>query len=152
MHYKVWDDITYPFPNFNGCTVEVWERISNFIPHLTGCMITYPCCRSEMLLCSVLVSRETDSKYIWYQYSITHYFPLRMMHAFIHRINCFIVWVLPDFVHIARIVYFIFIYVLIALSCQIMTPAALNWSKIKLYDLKAEMRSKSSKINPSAFQ
>ena len=23
------DEITYPFPNFNGATVEVWERISN---------------------------------------------------------------------------------------------------------------------------
>ena len=21
---KVWDEITYPFPNFNGCTIEVW--------------------------------------------------------------------------------------------------------------------------------
>ena len=30
---------TYPFPNFNGATVEVWEWISNFIPHF----ITYPC-------------------------------------------------------------------------------------------------------------
>ena len=27
----MWDEITYPFPNFNGCTVEVWEYISNFI-------------------------------------------------------------------------------------------------------------------------
>ena len=34
--------ITYPFTNFNGCTVEVWERISNFIPHFTGHVITYP--------------------------------------------------------------------------------------------------------------
>ena len=25
IHYKVWDEITYLFPNFNGCTVEVWE-------------------------------------------------------------------------------------------------------------------------------
>ena len=25
------DEIIYPFPNFNGATVEVWERISNFI-------------------------------------------------------------------------------------------------------------------------
>ena len=33
MSRKVWDEITYPFPNFNGCTVEVWEWISNFIPH-----------------------------------------------------------------------------------------------------------------------
>ena len=23
MHCKVWDEITYPFINFNGCTVEV---------------------------------------------------------------------------------------------------------------------------------
>ena len=27
-------EITYPFPNFNSCTIEVWEWISNFIPHL----------------------------------------------------------------------------------------------------------------------
>ena len=33
IHYKVWDEITYSFPNFNGCTVEVWERINNFNPH-----------------------------------------------------------------------------------------------------------------------
>ena len=31
MLNKVWDEITYPFPNFNGCTIEVWEWISNFI-------------------------------------------------------------------------------------------------------------------------
>ena len=34
MLSKAWDEITYPFPNFNGATVEVWEWISNFIPHL----------------------------------------------------------------------------------------------------------------------
>ena len=28
---------TYPFPNFNGGNVEVWEWINNFIPHLTWC-------------------------------------------------------------------------------------------------------------------
>ena len=26
---KVWDEITYPFPNFNDATVEVWKRICN---------------------------------------------------------------------------------------------------------------------------
>ena len=31
----MWYEITYPFPNFNGATVEVWERVSNFIPHYT---------------------------------------------------------------------------------------------------------------------
>ena len=29
----VWDDITCPFPNFNGTAVHVWEWISNFNPH-----------------------------------------------------------------------------------------------------------------------
>ena len=43
IHYKAWDEITYPFPNFNSATVEVWEWISNFIPHFTGHVITYPC-------------------------------------------------------------------------------------------------------------
>ena len=32
IYYKVMDNITYPFPNFNGCT----ERISDFIPHFAG--------------------------------------------------------------------------------------------------------------------
>ena len=37
IHYKMWQEITYPFPNFNGCNVEVWEWIiiSNFIPPYT---------------------------------------------------------------------------------------------------------------------
>ena len=38
----MWDEITYPFLNFNGATVEVYEWISNFIPHLTGCVIIDP--------------------------------------------------------------------------------------------------------------
>ena len=37
MLSKVWDDITYPFINFNGCTVEVKEWIINFTPHYNGC-------------------------------------------------------------------------------------------------------------------
>ena len=43
IHYEVWDEVTYQFPDFNGATVEVWESISNFIPHLSGRVITYPC-------------------------------------------------------------------------------------------------------------
>ena len=43
IHYKMWDEITYPFLNFNGSTVEVKEWISNFILHFTGHVITYPC-------------------------------------------------------------------------------------------------------------
>ena len=38
IHYKLWDEITYPFLNFNGATVEVLEWINNIIPHITtGC-------------------------------------------------------------------------------------------------------------------
>ena len=40
---KLWGEITYPSPNFNGCTVEVWEWISNFIPQLLIDASTYPC-------------------------------------------------------------------------------------------------------------
>ena len=43
IHYKVWDEITYAFPNFNSCTIEVWEWINNSIPHFPGHMINYPC-------------------------------------------------------------------------------------------------------------
>ena len=39
----MWDEITYPFPNFNSAAVEVWEWISNFIPHFNGHVNTYPC-------------------------------------------------------------------------------------------------------------
>ena len=36
-------EITYPFPNFNGCTVEFWELIINFIPLFIMDPITHPC-------------------------------------------------------------------------------------------------------------
>ena len=29
-HSEMWGEITYPFPNFNVSTVEVWEWISDF--------------------------------------------------------------------------------------------------------------------------
>ena len=40
---KVWNEITYPFPTFNSGTVDVKVWTSNFIPHFTGHVITYPC-------------------------------------------------------------------------------------------------------------
>ena len=43
MLNKVWDEITYPLSNSNGRTVEVWVWISNFIPHCTMDVVTYPC-------------------------------------------------------------------------------------------------------------
>ena len=38
----MWDEITYPFPNFNGATVEVLEWINDFIPYSTKSVIIYP--------------------------------------------------------------------------------------------------------------
>ena len=32
----MYDEITYPSPNFNSFTIEVSEWISNFILHFTG--------------------------------------------------------------------------------------------------------------------
>ena len=43
IHNKVWAEITYSFENFNGCTVEVFERTSNFTPQFTEQVITYLC-------------------------------------------------------------------------------------------------------------
>ena len=38
MPSLVWDEITEPFLNLNGCIVEVWEWIGNLIPHfIIGC-------------------------------------------------------------------------------------------------------------------
>ena len=39
--YKLWDRIDYPAPNFNHCTVQVWEWISNFDPQFTRHEIIY---------------------------------------------------------------------------------------------------------------
>ena len=42
MPSNVWDEITYPFPNFNGGTVEVCDWMIYFISHLIMDAITYP--------------------------------------------------------------------------------------------------------------
>ena len=42
MPSEVLDQITYPFPNYNGATIEVWEWISCFTPHFNLDVITYP--------------------------------------------------------------------------------------------------------------
>ena len=42
MPSGVLGEITYPFPNFNVYTVEVWEWINNFIPPFIMDVITSP--------------------------------------------------------------------------------------------------------------
>ena len=36
IHYKVWNEITYAFPNLNRATVEVWEWMTYFVHTLLG--------------------------------------------------------------------------------------------------------------------
>ena len=59
----MWDEITYPFLNFNGATVEVLEWISNFIPHFTEHVITYKCwfCAWDMDLLSAYANDLTNN-------------------------------------------------------------------------------------------
>ena len=42
IRYKFWDEITYPFPNFNGATIGVWEWIVISSNSLLS-VITNPC-------------------------------------------------------------------------------------------------------------
>ena len=44
MSNKLYNKITYPFPNVNGSSIEVSEWIGNFIPHFIKYVITYPYC------------------------------------------------------------------------------------------------------------
>ena len=41
IHHNIRGGIIYPFPTSIGCTVEVWEWISNFISHFTRHVIIY---------------------------------------------------------------------------------------------------------------
>ena len=43
MPSKVWDEITFPSPNLNGCTIEVLGWISNSILYFMINVIAYPC-------------------------------------------------------------------------------------------------------------
>ena len=38
---KMWHGVAYPFPNFNGGNVEVYEWTRNFIPHFTLWALIY---------------------------------------------------------------------------------------------------------------
>ena len=41
MPNKVWDEITYPFPNVNGAAADVWKWISYFRTHFVMDVIAY---------------------------------------------------------------------------------------------------------------
>ena len=56
MPGKVWGEIIYKFLNFNGCTIEVKEWISNYIPRFIMDIITYPCWDSNWIALQLLTS------------------------------------------------------------------------------------------------
>ena len=43
INFNALDEITYPFPNFNGVAIEVLEWVSNFIPRFIMDVIAYLC-------------------------------------------------------------------------------------------------------------
>ena len=56
------DETIYPFPNFNGSTIKVWERIRNFIPHFILNVNTYPCLDKNQ---TMLVNGALDISQKW---------------------------------------------------------------------------------------
>ena len=49
----MWDEITYPFQNFNECTALILEWISSFILHSNGDGVTYPYRDNKCVLNSI---------------------------------------------------------------------------------------------------
>ena len=43
MPSRVSEEINYPFPNLDGCTVVFWDWISDISPHFIMGVIIYPC-------------------------------------------------------------------------------------------------------------
>ena len=69
MPNKVWGEITCPFPDFNGCIIEVWEWINNLITHIMMDVITYPCCLQFCPYCYDMF--RADSRFVPSQWETT---------------------------------------------------------------------------------
>ena len=66
----MWDEITYP-PQI---PTDVWEKISNFIPHFTGHVITYSAkvycvCFNKSMLVKLAPSEGSVAHMIFTQFS-----------------------------------------------------------------------------------
>ena len=78
--------ITYPFPNFKGCTVEAWQWIDNFNQHFTR-VITYPSLNIETcghFLTSCHILRDVLSGILIKMEN----FPLMKMHLKMSSVRC----------------------------------------------------------------
>ena len=66
----MWDKITYPIPNFNCAAVEVWEWMSNFVPHFPEHVITYPMLWLKLIHVSKRGPRTNDFTSYQNHYSV----------------------------------------------------------------------------------
>ena len=41
INSKVWDEVTYPFPSFHVCTLEVWAWTNNFTSHFARNVLSF---------------------------------------------------------------------------------------------------------------
>ena len=65
INYMGWYEITYASPNVNSATVEVWEWISNFIPHFDGHAITHPCWGLSSSMLPKVAPGKTNESYAY---------------------------------------------------------------------------------------
>ena len=72
IHYEMWDEITYPPPNFQHCSraaIEGWEWISNFIHTLLGIATQIQTVQKRLIMniAQILNSTFESGLTIWYQ-------------------------------------------------------------------------------------
>ena len=85
MPCKMWDEIIYRLPNFNGCTIGVWKWINNSIPHIHNYL-------SMMGLKLNHVSRRGPWAVVWWA-SVSSFFHLKYLRIlailYIFMFSCF---------------------------------------------------------------
>ena len=66
--------ITYPFPNFNAATVEVWESINNFMKHIPAHagIKAKPCYQQEPLIFQLPLSLIMSAQFVLKNLFITN--------------------------------------------------------------------------------
>ena len=70
-HDGLWDEITYPFRNFNGCNIEVYKHICNFTHTLLlGMWLFIPCYYNDPYwdwIWSILIKNNIEELSKWNQ-------------------------------------------------------------------------------------
>ena len=124
MSSIVWVEITFPFPNFNGSSVEVWEWISNIAPRFLMDLIINPWSilvqgapevwgidkKSLVTLWDVITHTGTIFNYVWAQLTsqLGHGWVNIHQSKSLHIINCpcpiYCLWILCEKVYIYKMI------------------------------------------------